>query len=527
MALDAAQKADAVKLPRYSYMSLFGINSLDELKFEIFENVITLSNGVVKPDLSTLDAFVRSTLGSWRKVTRLAQSVPLVRNVIGGDATALLSFMTIRDQIVCIDDLERRGSKLDIRDVLGLISYLREQRGCKVVLILNDQKLDKEASETFGSNLEKVVDLSFAYEPTAAESVAIALKGTDATSQLVAERCLSLGITNIRVIKRITRIVNELQPLLTEFDPEVFKAAGVSVVLFGWANDQPEEAPSIEFLRNKTQDVFGLLKREEMPEKEAAWSALLESYGYSWTDELDIELIRGVQAGYFDPEVIKKKAAAANDKIVAGKADGSFESAWRKYHDSFGNNADEVLDGIYASFMQNAQYITPTNVSGTATLFKDLGRPEQAKEMLDHYMATRDEPRAFFDLEDDAFGGHVTDPDVRSAFKKKFDSLQEKRDIKSMLLALKEGWNDETLNALSTLPVEEYQKVLHASEGIEFRKILSGALQFDRIGNATAPMREISARARKALKLIGEESAINRRRVQRFGITFDEPPAAE
>jgi hypothetical protein len=177
--------------------------------------------------------------------------------------------------------------------------------------------------------------------------------------------------------------------------------------------------------------------------------------------------------------------------------------------------------------MQNILYITPINLSGTVTLFKELGRSDQAKEMLDHYMVTRDEPRAFFDLEDDAFGSHVTDPDVRNAFKRKFDSLQEQRNIKSMLLSLEEGWNDETLNALSTLPVEEYRKVLQLSEGSELRKILSGALQFDRIGNATAPMREISTRARKALRLIGEESAINRRRVQRFGITFDDPPGEE
>jgi hypothetical protein len=524
-ALEQAQKAGLIGLPRYSYVSLFGVNSLDELKFAIFENVITLSGGVVKPDLNTLDAFVSSKIGSWRKLTRLAQSVPIVRNVIGGDATALVSFMTIREQIVCIDDLERRGSKLDVRDVLGLISYLREQRACKVVLILNDEKLDPDASETFGNNLEKVVDLSLAYEPTAAESVAIAIMGTDDTSKLIAERCQSLGITNIRVIRRIERAVRELKPLLLEFDPEVFKAAVASLVLFGWANDQPEEAPSMEFLRAKRRDVFGLVKREDMPEKEVAWSALLDSYGYLWTDELDIELIRATRAGYFDPSAIKRTAKLANQKILAAQADGSFEAAWRKYHDSFASNEGEVLDEIYASFMRNAQFISPTNLNGTVTLFKDLGRPQQAHEMLAHYMATRKEARSFYDLEDDPFGSHVDDSDVRNAFKRRFDSLEEKRDIRSMLLKLKDGWDDETISTLAALPVGEYRKVLKSAEGEELRKILSGVLQFDRIVNASALMREISSRARKALKEIGNESAINKRRVGRLGVKFDDPPA--
>jgi hypothetical protein len=59
--------------------------------------------------------------------------------------------------------------------------------------------------------------------------------------------------------------------------------------------------------------------------------------------------------------------------------------------------------------------------------------------------------------------------------------------------------------------------VLKSVEGKELRQILSGALQFDRIVNATDLMREIPSRVREALKEIGKESAINRRRVELFG----------
>jgi hypothetical protein len=47
--LETAQRTNAVKLPRYSYVSLFGVNSLEELKFAVFENVITLSDGLERP----------------------------------------------------------------------------------------------------------------------------------------------------------------------------------------------------------------------------------------------------------------------------------------------------------------------------------------------------------------------------------------------------------------------------------------------------------------------------------------------
>ncbi|MCK1655131.1 hypothetical protein IVA88_27325 [Bradyrhizobium sp. 149] len=518
--LELAHQAKTIKLQRYSYVSLFGVNSLDELKFAIFENVTTLSNGVVKADVNTLDDFVNSKIGSWRKLTKLAQAVPIVRSVIGGDATSLVSFMTIRDQIICIDDLERKGQKLDISDVLGLISYLREQRNCKVVLILNDEKLDGDAKKTFGNNLEKVVDISLVYRPPAVEAVKIAISETDDISRFIAEKCVALGITNIRVIRRIVRSVRDIEPMLNEFDPEVFRMVVASIALFCWSHDQPEEAPPLEFLENRTRDKFGLRKRAEIPPAEAAWNALLDSYAYTWTDELDVELIGGIRAGYFDPDEIKKRAGLLNEKILATRADGSFESAWRRYHDSFGNDEPQVLDELRASFMKNVKYITPTNLSGTVSLFKELGRPEDAKEMLEFYMSERNEPRDFFDLEDHPFGAHVEDLDVRSAFKQKFEHLEEQRDIPAMLRS--SDWSQDTIAALSVLPVADYYKAFKSTSGSDLRKILSNVFQFDRVVNASESMREIASRARQALKLVGEESAINKRRVSRYGVKFDD-----
>jgi hypothetical protein len=47
---------------------------------------------------------------------------------------------------------------------------------------------------------------------------------------------------------------------------------------------------------------------------------------------------------------------------------------------------------------------------------------------------------------------------------------------------------------------------------------LDACLQFDRIANATIPMKEISKRAKQALKRIGQESAINALRVKKYGV---------
>jgi hypothetical protein len=103
-------------------------------------------------------------------------------------------------------------------------------------------------------------------------------------------------------------------------------------------------------------------------------------------------------------------------------------------------------------------------------------------------------------------------------FKKKAAQAEEKRDLPAILLSIKDGWDEDRINALAAAPIEEYRKAFKSHSGADLRRMLSNAFQFDRITNASNAMREISRRAREALKLIGGESAINARRVRRFGV---------
>jgi KAP-like P-loop domain-containing protein len=52
--LKEAQTKNKIALKRYSYVSLFGINSLDELKYAVFENSLKTSEIGITPSLETL-----------------------------------------------------------------------------------------------------------------------------------------------------------------------------------------------------------------------------------------------------------------------------------------------------------------------------------------------------------------------------------------------------------------------------------------------------------------------------------------
>ena len=84
-------------------------------------------------------------------------------------------------------------------------------------------------------------------------------------------------------------------------------------------------------------------------------------------------------------------------------------------------------------------------------------------------------------------------------------------------MAKTNGWGPDDITFLSALPIEDYYQIFKNSKGSELRSIINACLQFDRIGNATPDMTEISKRAKDALRRIGKESAINARRVASYG----------
>lgn len=518
-----AQARNKIALKRYSYVSLFGLNSLEELKYAIFENSVKSSEIGTPPSLETLETNLIGTIGSMgrraaRKTAGVAQQTPFLKNYLGG--LAPVWFASVTANIVCIDDLERRGDGLSVRDVLGLINNLKDIKRCKICLILNDEALEEDEAE-FRKYLEKVVDATLKFQPSAQDCVAIALAQDSEITRVLGEHCVTLGISNIRVIKKIERSVRQLEPLVAKFDNQVLEQAIHSLTLLGWSVHDTMRAPSLDYLLRKSEtDFLSIDNKVDVPASDAAWNALLATYKFGAMDEFDLALLDGIRNGYFDRSAIRKSATELNKKIKAGNLDAAFHAAWRMYNDSFDDDQDKVLDAIYDSMFKGVQYITPINLSTTVAFFKELGRVDQAFEILKYYIEMRGTEPELFDLENNPFSDKISDPDVIKAFDNKFATFKSEISPVSILFRMADthSWNPEDITILSTLSVDTYFEIFKSSQGRDLRKILNACLHFDRIINATNQMKEISKRAKDALKRIGQESAINARRVKVYGV---------
>jgi hypothetical protein len=232
-------------LKRYSYVSLFGLNSLDDVKAALFENMEWLDGNAA--NLVELGAnSTKAIAARAKKLSELAGALPWVGQIFTKARPLYFSF--IQDQIICIDDLDRRSKALELKDVLGLISFLREQRGCKIALLLNEEQLG-ESKQEFDSLLEKSIDSKVVLAPTAGECALVGLPARDDISISLRAHCEALGIRNIRVIRKIERLARRVDEILVGFSKRIRAQALHSITLFGWSKYDSENSPNIDFLK--------------------------------------------------------------------------------------------------------------------------------------------------------------------------------------------------------------------------------------------------------------------------------------
>jgi hypothetical protein len=526
--LRQAQNDDKVKLEKYAYVSLFGRNSLDDVRTAIVENTVDGRAAGKKPDLTSFKSAVaelRSVAGPFAK---LVSFVPSATSYVGSLNRAL--FLMVRNQIVCIDDLERVGSGLDTMNILGLVSSLKEEKSCKVVILLNQDALSGLNKQDFETQLEKTADTIIIFDPTPTEAAEIGIDKTTKFHSWLAEYTQALGIVNIRVIKKIETFCRRVHDIVADNDERILKQAVHTLALAAYAKFQPDDAPPLQFIKtyNNVSDLVDR-KKDRAEDQNSRYRALLRSYGFQHIDEFDAPLIEGVERGFFDDAAVKRQANEFQETLKLGDKATAFEQVWRFFHDSLDDNEDAVLDAMVESTKANVVAISPVTLSGTVGFLKEFRRVEQARELVQFYTDNRQEEPKFWDLSEPLLLGHVTDPDVRAAFERKFTAAAIPPDPEEILKRLggRSGWNQEDLERLASLTEADYIPIFKRLRGVELRRAVTGALVFREISNADERMNSITRTAEGALRQIAMENPMNAKRVRNFGVRIEEPDGGE
>ena len=144
----------------YSYISLYGKTSIEEIENDIFSQAYSSAIGgenFITKGFSTFTKRMKR-FGSSKIAKGLKQEQE--DNI---ERTALERLNN--GGIICFDDFERKSKEIDLNDLFGFITQLTINFQCKVVIILNDDVFEGKEKDIFSNVKEKTVSKFLNYNP--------------------------------------------------------------------------------------------------------------------------------------------------------------------------------------------------------------------------------------------------------------------------------------------------------------------------------------------------------------------------
>lgn len=124
------------------YIDLFGKESYKQ----ILEEIVFKIHGNYNKIVNTFSQIIT-------KITKIKSA-----GTININPDAIFSFLKKEDfkkVIVCFDNIERRSDNLSLKEILGLVNLLKEEKECNVVVIFHEEELKEQDNNLAKNNKEK------------------------------------------------------------------------------------------------------------------------------------------------------------------------------------------------------------------------------------------------------------------------------------------------------------------------------------------------------------------------------------
>lgn len=314
-------KKDNVFNRKYAYVSLFGLESLSDLRTQIYSSIESYHSSIEIPKwIKSLPSIFKDT-----RITQLGINAPV--KLIDS-----LMFAQVKDAIICFDDFERMSNKLDIKDVMGLANYLKLEKNCQIILILDEDKTEAENKNKYSSYKEKLVDETIiltSVEPLIRENT----KGIDEQLvNLMIDFAEKLEIHNFRFFQKVIKL---FRYFLNEFPKEVAYSTKEIILIRILQGNLIHDFANFEYGWADCQYVIEQKKENWSDRKKQTYEALQKiSYSFNHEDEWLIEFKKWFdQKGEIDFLELRE---LANSELISEKNQNIKNKIWdifAKRHD--------------------------------------------------------------------------------------------------------------------------------------------------------------------------------------------------
>lgn len=501
-----------LKDKQIAYVSLFGISSLNDIRTSIL-----LQASPTKKKISWIDKKIVTPLKNIKNSLKLDDvSISFGFDTLGSIFT-LLTNGDFKNVIVCFDDFERMSSSISLKDVLGFISELKEQKQCKVVMILNEKELEKLTniekkphSEIFSLYKEKIIDYDFVFEPILEENVKIAIEKQNIkfNQEVLITNIQKFNIKNIRVLEQIFRRLKHFEFIIDKsYHNSVineFLNTALAVFIFLIKNGKKVE----DYLKEKSKHDVNEISDEEFGKVN------LTEFGKSIFVSND-ESIESVILDFLEKEQCNKDLLIRildekNSHIKRYEIKQQIINNWHKLHVDFTYSKDSFAQYLQKIIADNHEDIhNILNIDEFylyITTYKiDIATEESIiKQYIDKYIELEKSISIQEEYRQDFIEGkypHLIDYWQEEKKKKLIDKISLKS-LEEILSKIQNGWGNKDEFILNNLSSDIYKKFI--LESPSFTKDIVYFLSKHK--KDTSNFKEAVESIKKALKSLREEN---------------------
>lgn len=461
------------KVKKALYASLFGVSSVDQIRLKLLQS-----------DLGAVEmwpALSKTISQAWHAAVKLAEQIipgaASINNLAHIAAPAIL-----RNRVLVLDDIERKHANLHINEILGFIDEFTKQHKSRVILILNDDQLEKR--EIWDTLREKVIDQEIRLTISTSEAFEIGLgiipsQWADQIKPSL-ERC---EVTNIRIVCKVIKVVNSILGGHDGLSESVLSRVIPSTVLLSAIHYKGiENGPDFAFVLSNRADIdwdeFLEPKEEETEEKhKSKWKRLLNQLGIIYCDEYELLVVEFLQSGMCDDTdlaaVIARYIKEEDEMAARNQCNKFLERAVWEHRLTEAQLLEEAKPVV-----NKAHLIDRHTVSVLHETITELGAPELADLAIANWIkAFKDKNLKDVDVDDPFFRK------IHPSIAAELEAINTKGQASITVLdackhiAINSGWGPRQETALRSAKFEDFEKTIRNADSYDLRIVMAKMLE--------------------------------------------------
>ncbi|HFD2361019.1 TPA: hypothetical protein ACF2SP_003282, partial [Legionella pneumophila] len=207
---------------------------------------------------------------------------------------------------------------------------------------------------------------------------------TNPHKELIASYLKSLNLTNMRVIKTINTLSENLQAIVLDLEDETWDKLIKSLCLFSYCQYiVGEHIPTLDFLIEKGKDLPKLFSSNDSginnikEQKE-----FLHKYLFYGMTNLDFIMAQGVKTGFFNEQELVAEVKNVNCQIIKDKEKEASYNIWDSLSDGFNDNEQQVIEDLKSGYFQYKQCMSINDIDYIISIFRQIQQNALAEEIM-------------------------------------------------------------------------------------------------------------------------------------------------